>query len=141
MKSNVLAATHHDIIMGSEVLFYKEPPLIKWTGPFCVLEMKRNAVFVENEGRVTQMSVERVEAYRRPSTSELLNLEGLPVSSGNDNSRGRNLSLTEASDAWLHSLRDQLPDVYSTPPNENAISLDGNFQDSVVYTTELICTI
>ena len=70
LKSNVAAAAHHGIGIGSEVLVYKEPPLNKWIGPFRVLDIKGKAVFVEAEGRITQLSVDKVKVYRRPSADD-----------------------------------------------------------------------
>ena len=121
LKSNVRASAHYDIVIGSEVFVYKEPPLNKWIGPFRVLDMKGKAVFVENKGRTTQLSVDKVKVYRRPSADELPDPEDLSVSPGTDNSRRRLLSPQEASDAWIDSLREPLQDLFSTRPGENAI--------------------
>lgn len=46
LKSKELAAVHHDMGIGSKVLFYKEPPLGKGTGPFRVLDMKEKAFYL-----------------------------------------------------------------------------------------------
>ena len=100
--------------------------------------MKGKAVFVENEGLTTQLSVDNVKVYRRPSADELPDPEDLPVSPGTDNYRRRLLSPQEASDAWLDFLRDPLQDLFSTQPDENAISSDEFFMDSVVHTAEII---
>lgn len=92
-------------------------------------------MLVDNEGRNTKLSVDRLQVYRRPSTSELPNPKGLSLSSRTDNSRSRNLSPAEVLDAWLDSLRDPLQDLFSSLPDENARSPNEFFLDSLIQTT------
>lgn len=92
LKSNVPATAPHDIGIDSEAFVYMDPPLKKWTGLLCVLEMKGKAVFVEGERRITQLYVDKVEVYRWPSTDEYLNPEGLPVSVGTADYRSRHIT-------------------------------------------------
>lgn len=92
LKSNVPATAPHDIGIDSEAFVYMDPPLKKWTGLLCVLEMKGIAVFVEVERSITQLYVDKVEFYRWPSTDKHLNPKGLPVSVGKDEYRSRNIT-------------------------------------------------
>lgn len=124
LRSLVPAATNYNIIIGSEVLVFKENPLNKWIGPFCVLDVKDKTVFVNAEGHTTQLSIDKVKPYLRPTHDEISAASNPNESSPNNGDERMGLSPGEASDAWLDSFRDPLQDLFYTPPGDNAISSD-----------------
>lgn len=60
LRSRVPAATNYEIIIGSEVLVFKENSLNKGIGPFRVLDVKDKTFFVNAEGHKTQLSIDKV---------------------------------------------------------------------------------
>ena len=65
MKSKVPSATDVELDIGSEVLLYKEKPTNKWAGPFRVLDVKDKVVWIDIDGRISQLSVDKVKPYLR----------------------------------------------------------------------------
>lgn len=64
LRSQVPAAAMSDIVMGSEVLVFRESPK-QWIGPYRVIDTSDKLIFVEVDGSIKQFSVDKVKLYKR----------------------------------------------------------------------------
>lgn len=55
-----------DVRIFDQVLVYREGPIIKWTGPYTVLSVNGKTVHIEINGRVVQLSIDKVKRFRQP---------------------------------------------------------------------------
>ncbi|CDF36780.1 unnamed protein product [Chondrus crispus] len=138
LRSNVPAATNRDVSIGSEVLVFKEPLVNKWVGPFHVLDVRDKSVFINSQGRTTQMSIDKVRPYLRPMHNEKPSTTEPSEYNPSNNTTSKGLSPAEASNAWLESLRDPLQDLFSSPAEDNAISPDEFYMEFATFLTEVI---
>ena len=131
LKSNALgaASTFQDIMIGSEVLVYREKPIKGWIGPFTVLDVNGKACFLEVNGRQAKYSVDKVKLYHKPSEIDnrvIAMKETIPVAvDGNSTSDDPEYAFDPSTQAEQESQRHMgetaPPDSWQSPLDDENV--------------------
>ena len=128
VKSNVPAAADKVIQIGEQVLVYKEKPINQWIGPFHVRDVSAKTVFVNMNGRRSQLSIDKVKVYVKPETGE------------DEEELSSIRTLSPAQDSLEEMFRDgPLEELFRSPrADEDPISTKEFFVGFQSYLTEVI---
>ena len=65
-------AVDSDVIIGMEVLVYRERPVNKWTGPVTVTGVNGKMVRIYKNSRMYLVSIEKVKQFKEPIQESIL---------------------------------------------------------------------
>ena len=131
VQSNVPAAADKEIAIGSKVLVFKEKPINKWIGPFEVRDVKKKVVFVDMDGRLSQLSIDKVKTYTPPPKDALGEMHPLEPETGGANDYDTEMKVARQ--------LDPLEDLFAEPNQLNdPLSTDEFYVDLHNYITEVV---
>ena len=65
-RMNVPRAVDSNVKIGMDVLVYRERPVNKWTGPFKVTAIDEKMVWINKNGRMSLVSIDKVKEFKEP---------------------------------------------------------------------------
>lgn len=76
VSRDVPAVATNELRVGMDVLYYRERPVNKWTGPFRIVAGDNKRVWIDDHGKLKQVSVDKLKEYNpSPDIAGLENLE------------------------------------------------------------------
>ncbi|CDF36525.1 unnamed protein product [Chondrus crispus] len=121
VRMKVPSEADNDIVIGSRVLIYREKPEDQWTGPYLVLDVKDKIVTIQVEGKIMNVSIDKVKSYNSPPVIP----EITPTAVNNDDS----YNFSADNEDVIRDIDTILERIRGTPPPTTNGSSDAIRQD------------
>ena len=66
LRDRVPAASDADLVLGAQVLVYREPPVDSWVGPHSIVARRDKLAWLDVGGAMRPFSVDKLRVYRHP---------------------------------------------------------------------------
>jgi len=69
LRDRVPAASDADLVLGAQVLVYREPPVNSWVGPHSILARRDKLAWLDVGGAMRPFSVDKLRSYKPPQVA------------------------------------------------------------------------